>query len=547
MDFDTKSNPPSGSGVPTPPQQASDSYSRIVSHSSDDEIFLNVNESASSQMETSRCVFVAPPASNLRTPLLIRDVRGTATLSRSIFNHSYEKWAIVEAEVLRLTPLGRRWACMLISVEISTRKRVFRVIERKDRFFADIISDIPRNRFYAYYECITTAVKSVKLYFDVEWSATEVTFKDMAFASVTLLMQCWNDYIKELCPSLVHEVADFEYLESHNAPVESTIVEGGCKISFHIISLKKVYFLNMPAIRKCVTGFYTQLESRRGSDTSGTISKALFPNGKCILDISVYKSRQNFRLPLCSKVQEPHRIMRFVSGNPSPIRCIKALCHPTSRTPSDVSISECAIDQWRIPCFRPPRPTVNEQPAAPTIVDPRGGRGNVGVCAPTVQSSSHVEGLMWERVKGACGDAGAPLAPSIGMRLEPFSGREMEHLIDDRHRVIDSAPMHSFDPTTSTGRSSRFINPPEANTSNDASMPPRNKRENRPVYTCVEVSPIGNDADLTAAVFTCVDRNLIYKVNASPYHGNECAEKCADNGTTELVSKRRNFFRHQVL
>lgn len=113
---------------------------------------------------------------------------------------------------------------MFIAVEISPRKRVYRVVERKDRFFADIISDMPRGIFHAYYECITTEVKPVKLYFDVEWLATEVTFKDIAFASVSSLVHCWNDFIRGKCSSLVHGVDDMEFLESHDAPLDSTII-----------------------------------------------------------------------------------------------------------------------------------------------------------------------------------------------------------------------------------------------------------------------------------------------------------------------------------
>lgn len=205
-------------------------------------------------------IFPAPPVSNLKTPAFIRDVRNSPTLTRFVFNHSYEKWAIVEAELKRLTPLGRRWACIFIAVEISPRKRVFRVVERKDRFFTDIIFDVERGISQSYYECITTEVKPVKLYFDIVWVAKEVTFKAHSLKLVSALVNSWNDFIREKFPPLVHRMDDVEVLESHDAPLDSTIIEGGRKISFHVVSLLKVYFLSMPAIRKCVTQFYAFLE-----------------------------------------------------------------------------------------------------------------------------------------------------------------------------------------------------------------------------------------------------------------------------------------------
>lgn len=196
----------------------------------------------------------------------------------------------------------------------------------------------------------------------------------------------------------------------------------------------------------------------------------------------MYKGRQNFRLPLCSKINEPLRRMRFVDGEPSPIRCIKARFHP--------------------PC----QPGQGERVPPPET---------------TSQASFVVAGLSWERVSGATGTADAPAGPSIRRYRPPTYRPAQRHLIDDWNRDVRESPMHQFDPATSTGRSSTLlftdvqgvaINVPNQNSC---------KRINRTVYDNVKVSPIGNDLGLTEAVYASVDRNLIYKVNASPYHGND--------------------------
>lgn len=81
---------------------------------------------------------------------------------------------------------------ILICTEHSPTKMTFSLVEGKLEFFNSLILGAGQGKSQCLYEGITTAVKPVKLYFDVEWFQETEIARENALHRCMRLVVCWN-------------------------------------------------------------------------------------------------------------------------------------------------------------------------------------------------------------------------------------------------------------------------------------------------------------------------------------------------------------------